>query len=124
MVLVKNPTKRPITVVVTHADAPKTDVAFQQVLHDPASGDLTDRRIDRRLPESVTLLGGEERDLPGYVKREALAAGLEIVKQEKPSDEQQQREDHREAQARTARGGEQRDAEGLPNALKRKRGSE
>lgn len=121
MVLVKNPTKRPITVVIAHADAPKTDVAFHQQLHDPKSGDIAERRVDMRLPESVTLLGGEERDLPGYAKKEALAAGLVAVKQAPLPDEAQGVRTERTDKA--PRTSEPKD-EGLPNALKKKRGSE
>ncbi len=119
MVLVKNPTKRPITVVIAHGDAPKTDVAFHQQLHDAKTGEVATRIVDRRLPQSVTLLGGEERELPGYAKREALAAGLQVVKREEKEervpvakDEPKPPEDRTEPPS------------GLPNALKRKRGAE
>jgi hypothetical protein len=113
MVLVKNPSKRPITVVLTHPDAPKTDVAFQQPLTDPQTGELSGaRQVDLRLPESVTLFGGEERELPDYARALARAAGLEVVKRDDAS---------KDKPAAQTRG--DKDAGSLPNALKRKKGA-
>lgn len=79
-VALRNPTKRPITIIVSHEDAPKVQTPFVALSHDPKTGEVAQRRMSLSLPESITLLGGEERqDLPDYVLGPAIAAGLERV---------------------------------------------
>jgi hypothetical protein len=86
-VALRNPTKRPITILVTHEDAPKVQTPVLALSHDRKTGEVGQRRLSMSLPESITLLGGEERrDLPDYLLKDALAAGLVRV-QETPNPE-------------------------------------
>lgn len=102
----RNPTKRPLTIVISHQDAPRTTVAFTDGVHDPQTGEVLDKRLERRLPESITLLGGETRELPDYAKKDALAAGLVKV-EERPDEKKPPQEALKELRDKRAAEGPQ-----------------
>lgn len=100
MVALRNPTKRPVTVVLANPDAPRSDLVVSQVLLDPRSGETAQRRMQLRVPDSLVLRPGELRtDLPDYVREDALRAGLELVEDAPKEPERTAEEQNAEAPA-------------------------
>jgi hypothetical protein len=115
MVALRNPSKRPVTLVLTHEDAPKVPLEVTQVLHDKRTGEVAHRPVAMRLPDSLTILGGETREgLPDYVRKEALRRGL-VVTDDPPPPKEKDEAVHEGAEASPS--------DELPYALKQQKGS-